>query len=305
MMITRPSAPAAGENIELAIVAQGTACMALPELADVRRRSIEKFAVLRPQLLKHSDEQTLASLVALSQAVDDFPLARDFSRWAVVSSSRHLGRAAFAGVVEKYRVDGPWGVSVQVIPNATPHAIASTISLALDSHGPCAGAGTGADDEAHALCAAANLLQDAECPGAWIAFTAWSPESAFDGTARPGSEAVCLAVVLAVVNCREARALSARAIGRIEVGLPRTIRTPSMPAAPEKPASLGLTEYLVAHAGQGERLCLTSGGIRIAIDWTGMSAATSHRRGTAAHDGSFDSRHSMEPRAVPTAFPIR
>ncbi len=288
-MITRPSAPPAGENIELAIVAQGAVCMALPELSDVRQRSIEKFASLRPQLLKHSDEQTLASLVALSQAVDDFPLARDFTRWAVVSSSRYLGRAAFAGVVEKYQVDGPWGVSVQVIPNATPHAIASTISLALDSHGPCTGAGSGAGDEAHALCAAANLLQNPECPGAWIAFTAWSPESAFDSAARPNSDAVCLAAVLAVVHRREVQAPNSRAIGRIEVGVPRTIRIPGSPAAPERPASLGLTEYLVAHGGQGERLCLTNCGIQIAIDWTGASAETS--QGTAVHHQSSESRH--------------
>ncbi|HUY35150.1 MAG TPA: hypothetical protein VMV69_20565 [Pirellulales bacterium] len=268
MTNTRPSAPPAGETIELAIVAQGTACMALPELSDVRRRSIEKFPALRPQLLKHSDEQTLASLVALSQALDDFPLARDFSRWAIVSSSRHLGRAAFAGVVAKYQVDGPWGVSVQVIPNATPHAIASTLSLALDSHGPCAGAGTGTDDEAHALCAAANLLQVPECPGAWVVFSAWSPEIAFDGAARPVSEATCVAAVLAVVDGRQARRLSARAVGRIELGMPPIHRTPGKPAAPERPKSAGLTEYLVAQGGQGERLGLTSGGIRIAIDWT-------------------------------------
>jgi len=304
-MFTRSSAPQTDEYIELAIVAQGTVCMAMPELSDVRQRSIEKFTALRPQLLKHSDEQTLASLVALSQAVDGFPMAREFTRWAVVSSSRYLGRAAFAGVVEKYQVDGPWGVSVQVIPNATPHAIASTISLALGSHGPCAGAGTAAGDEVHALCAAANLLQHPGCPGVWLAFTAWSPESVFDGSARPGSEAVCLAAVLAVVNGRDVRASSIPAIGRIEVGVPRTIRSPGNPAAPSRPASLGLTEYLVAHGDHGERLCLSNSGIQIAIEWTAASEAMLHRRGTAAHDHSSALRHGMESWAVPTPIPIR
>src|SRR5690348_4191012 len=139
-------------SAELAVLAHGAARLSVSELAQLRQQSIERFsAQLRPQLLKHSDEQTLAAAVALDRAVGQMPWCETYADWAVVSATQYLGRAAFAAVIAKYKVDGPWGVSVQVIPHTSPHALASTISMGLASHGPCIGAGTAPGEESRAL----------------------------------------------------------------------------------------------------------------------------------------------------------
>ncbi len=94
---------AKNEPFELAIVARGTARLTIPELAALRKHPAASFSPkLSPMFLKHSDEQTLAALVAhrrLSGAKSDFSLDdEDFGPWAVVSISRYMGRGAFANL---------------------------------------------------------------------------------------------------------------------------------------------------------------------------------------------------------------
>ncbi len=151
-------------SVDLNIVARGVARLTADELAAVRKDSVPNLPVrLSPQLLRHSDEQTLAALVALSNAFESASsLNAGFDDWAVISSSQNLGRCAFATVIEKYRVEGPWGVSVQVIPHCTAHAVAGTASLALASHGPCIGVGGCTAGQVDALISGSSILNRAE-----------------------------------------------------------------------------------------------------------------------------------------------
>jgi hypothetical protein len=203
--------------VDLSIVASGSAGLTMPELAAMRKEPLSSFpTVLSPQLLRHSDEQTLSALVAVSKAMQRGDVAQwDFSNWAIVSSSRNLGRSAFAAVIERYRTEGPWGVSVQVIPHCTTHSIAGTISLALASHGPCIGAGSGSAGEVDALVSVASILRQKDWCGAWIVFSGWSPELAIDPTGQPTSDSICLAAAIAVT-----RQPSANALGRIRINVP-------------------------------------------------------------------------------------
>jgi hypothetical protein len=197
------------------ILAMSTVNLAPGEIGQIRRRSLPCFAAkLTPQLLKHSDEQTLASLAALAGAVEQCGAAnRDFGDWAVVSSSRYLGRSAFATVLDKYESEGPWGVSVQVIPHRIGHAVSGTISLGLGSHGPCIGAGGACGGETDAVATVAGLLNSGQCPAAWVVFSAWLPELAIDRSGRPTSEAVCAAAALAILP-----ASSSALFGQIRIG---------------------------------------------------------------------------------------
>src|SRR4051794_38541852 len=88
---------------ELSIVARGSARLTMPELAAIRKESLTSFpTALSPQLLRHSDEQTLSALVAVSEAIKCSAIANsDFGNRAIVSSSRNLGRSAFATVIDK------------------------------------------------------------------------------------------------------------------------------------------------------------------------------------------------------------
>lgn len=264
MVRSQPPLSIGRRAVELTVVANGTASLTFAELAAMRQQPIEKFAaVLRPQLLKHSDEQTLSALAALSNALDHVSVAGDFREWAIVSSTRYLGRAAFAAVIDKYRLDGPWGVSVQVIPHTTPHAVAGTASLALRSHAPSIGAGAADGEETQALLATAALLQRPEIAGAWILLTGWSPQSAVD-VAGSLSPPKCIAAALAVVNARSELSAVYGSLGRIEIEVSSDIVAP-MAANADAPGT-PLTELIVAADAGGIVWRETHRGIRVSVE---------------------------------------
>lgn len=202
------------EPFELAIIARGTARLTIPELGAMRKQPPAGFsAKLSPLFLKHSDEQTLAALAALYRAKNDFGLDdEDFGPWAVVSISRYMGRGAFANLSEKYRHEGAWGISVQVVPHRTAHSVSGTISLALGLHGPAIGANGGCDGENTGLLALVSIMQqrtsassaEAVWRGAWLVCSAWSPELSVDQKGEPTSDSTCVAAALALVNADQA-----------------------------------------------------------------------------------------------------
>jgi hypothetical protein len=232
--------------VELSIVAGGTARLTMDELAECRRELLNCLPKpLSPQLLRHSDEQTLTSLMAISEAIRNVNMTEtDFHDWAVASSSRNLGRSAFAAVIDKYREQGPWGVSVQVIPHCTAHAVSGTISLALECHGPCIGAGGGADGEIESLYSAACILRRPGWFGAWIVFSGWSPELSIDQAGRATSDSMCLAAAIAVT-----REWSACSLGRIRFGAPALAPANASDEADRQPLSSGFLEFLLSADG--------------------------------------------------------
>jgi hypothetical protein len=241
--LSQPRARLDFKPVELSIVARGAARLTMPELAALRKESLPNLPVrLSPQLLRYSDEQTLAALVALSEATKSIALAsKDFGDWAIVSTSRNLGRSAFAAVVDKYRSEGPWGVSVQVIPHCTAHAVAGTLSLAIGSHGPCIGAG---DDELNAVLSAACVLRQPGWCGAWIVFSGWLPELTIDTSGRPTSDSICTAAAIAVT-----RQPSGCSLGTIRIAAPRIPKLLSREATTGETSSTGFTEFLSDERG--------------------------------------------------------
>lgn len=259
------------QTLRLAIIAHGAAALTSRDFAALRQPADERlgprFHKLKPQFLKHSEEQTLAALVAASSALDHVEPADDFSLWAVVSSTRYLARSAFAAVIDKYQIDGPWGVSVQAIPHGTPHAVASTLSLALGIYGPCIGAGAAAGDESQSLLSAAGLLQDPRRPGAWLIFSAWSSESPTEGIGQHAADGVCLAAALAVVNPALHAPAKAQVLGQIEFSSSGVNNSSTPAAAAHPPHAGGLTEFLVgAYHDQNRWHGRAGANLMIAID---------------------------------------
>lgn len=256
----------AATSFDLAILAGGRANLSLADIAAARQTVAGKFsAALKPQLLKHSDPQTLSAIEALSAAThqlgcsQDIDLGGGFADWAIISATQYLGRSAFAAVIEKYQIDGPWGVSVQVIPHTSPHAVASTLSLALASHGPCIGVGAAPGEEPQALLTAATLLERPEIPGAWLVLSGWLQEQATDDACQPAVEGRCRAVALAVVCGRSAAVASA--IGRI------TFRVD--PTASSGDSANLLTWLMNAIRDRESTHRTSSGNVRIAVEWFG------------------------------------
>jgi hypothetical protein len=163
---------------------------------------------LPASVLKHLDEQTVAALVAAYRAVQNHGLTTtSFTDWGVLAAPRFLGRLALAHTLQRYALEGAWGISPHVIPHRTLHAVSGTLSLALGIHGPNFGIDGGpGGGAAQALLAATALLSEQRLPGVWMVLSGWDHEPIPDQPGVPPSShehkqppPVCGAVALALV----------------------------------------------------------------------------------------------------------
>lgn len=149
--------------------------------------------VLSPGVLRQSDEQAVAAVAAVFQAIHDFNLQEtDFTDWGVVGAPNLLGRAAAAAVLDKFGRTGPRSVSPLVSAYLSLHAVSAMISVALKSHGPNLGVGGGPGAVGDGLLTGLTLLSEQSAPGVWLALSAWDPEP-------EAPSAVCHAAALALV----------------------------------------------------------------------------------------------------------
>lgn len=151
--------------------------------------------------LKHADEQTVASLAAILQAIERFGLSQtDFQNWGVVAAPAFLGRTTLVNALQRYADEGAWGLSPHFIPHSSQHAVAGTISQALKIHGPNFGTGGSPAGVPEALLAGAVLLEGDRLPGVWVVVSGWEPEFVPDEHGKPISACLCQAVALALVR---------------------------------------------------------------------------------------------------------
>ena len=169
--------------------------------ADVLRRALVQTeqASGRGNFLRHADEQSVTALTAVHRAMQDFGLqGADLVEWAVVSSSRYIGRLAVALHMEKIKNRGTVATSPHIIPQHSLHSISSAISVALGTRGPNFGTGGGPDFFEQGLMMGMALLDDCHVPRAWLTLTQWSPEPIPNRAGECTNEAVCHAVALAL-----------------------------------------------------------------------------------------------------------
>jgi hypothetical protein len=232
------------------------------------RVSVEALPALRRQpgpvtgeplpsaFLRHADEQTVVGLTAVYQAIHDHQLPASFRAWGVVAAPRFIGRPAMAGSLERYPIEGAWGVSPHMIPHRSLHSISGTVSQALKIHGPNFGVGGGPGGEAEVLLTAASLLYARKLPGIWMVLTRLDPELSPAPGGVPAEGSFVQGMALALVPVSPATAL-AGAEGRtvrlrLVAGLPsvRAMGTEDVPFA-ERFTFDTLLEFL-RRASQGE-----------------------------------------------------
>jgi hypothetical protein len=158
---------------------------------------------LPASLLKHADEQTVAGLCAVYQAIAKAGLQTIcFRDWGVVAAPRFLGRPTMAAALQRFVAEGAWGVSPHLIPHRSLHSISGTVSQALKIHGPNFGVGGGPNGTVEALLAATALLERKPLPGVWMVLTSLSPQLPPDEAGRmpPGTQAVGLALALTPIG---------------------------------------------------------------------------------------------------------
>ena len=183
-------------------VATYAALRATPD--DLRRWRREPGPAVGPSLpvtfLKHADEQTVAALTAVRRAIADAGWqGRSFVDWGVLAAPNFLGRRGIAQSLRAFAAEGPWGISPQLIPNNSLHAVSGTISQALGLHGPNFGIGGGPNAVRDALPLALTLV--AGLPGLWLVLTGYEREwvPADSDAIDPAEPPSCLAVALALV----------------------------------------------------------------------------------------------------------
>jgi hypothetical protein len=164
-----------------------------------------------PAFLKHLDEQTLAGLGAVFHAIHDHGLRdNDFADWAILGAPRFLGRQALAVALQRYRLEGAWGISPHLIPHRSLHSVSGTVSQVLKIQGPNFGVSGGAHAADEALLVAATLLVGDQVPGVWLVLTGYDPEpipersgeAPANDNGRPATIPVCRALALALVAAR-------------------------------------------------------------------------------------------------------
>lgn len=175
----------------------------LTETAAVRKRVLTVGgATVPPVLLKHADEQALAALFAVDQAMRQLSAEKPVSAagWGVVGATRYLARAAFAQQLQRYRSEGAWGVSPHVIPHRSLHSLSGLLSLILKTHGPNFGVGGGEGGVAEGLLAAMVTLEDQRLPGVWFVACLLDPEQNTDAVSgQPVGPADAVGLALALV----------------------------------------------------------------------------------------------------------
>jgi hypothetical protein len=171
-------APRAGSAVSCPVAGFGIV-RAAPDLVGVLRRNPvpPPGTPLPVSFLKHADDQTVAGLAAVYQAILNHDLAgTNFTNWGVVAAPSFLGRASLAHTLKRLAVEGAWGVSPHLIPHHSLHAVSGTVSQALSIRGPNFGIGGGPNSVAEALAVAATLVSDCSLPGLWLVLTEYETE---------------------------------------------------------------------------------------------------------------------------------
>jgi hypothetical protein len=198
-------APPEGTAIGCALVAFGVVRAQVEHLKALRQGpGVVRGEPLPAAFLKHADEQTVAGLAAVLQAIGQHRLSsEDFTHWGVLAAPRFLARAMLAQALKRFALEGAWGVSPHLIPHRSLHSVSGTVSQALQIHGPNLGVGGGPTGAAKAMLAAAAMVADPHLPGLWVVLTGWNKEPGLEHSGRPSTNGhtaipTCSAVALAL-----------------------------------------------------------------------------------------------------------
>ena len=205
------------------VAARGSAIVPLAQVDAIRAKLAQNNG--KPIPLKHvknSDEQTIAGLSALFQAVRAAGWEeRTFRDWGVVGAPRFLGRMSVTTTLNKYLTDPRYSVSPHIIPNQSLHSLASTVSLVLNVQGPNFGVGGGPQHVADAFLAGLRAAISGRQPGVWLVISEFDPEPIPDVAGKPTNDVVAHAVALALEpgDGSSQLQLLAKAAGNVSLGV--------------------------------------------------------------------------------------
>jgi hypothetical protein len=250
-------------------------------IADLRRAPGPRpGGALPAAFLKHADEQTVVGLSAVFHALAESDLRDDFRDWGVLAAPRYLGRWAMAASLQRYLVEGAWGVSPHVIPHRSLHSISGTVSQALKIHGPNFGTGGGPGCETEALLNGLALLHGKQLPGVWLVFTRMDPELPFDDVGRPPAETFLEGLALALTPAKPTDS------GLIlNLCVSSSLPVAGLEAFDPADFHLGQLQQALSRASAGEAGVSCAIGAGLHIELTNQAAGQEPARGTVLLSG--------------------
>lgn len=194
-------APSCAMSVRCRVAAHAAIRLSQEAIAALRRELIVPGQQRLPaSFLKHAEEQTIVALRAVTGAISAAGWERrSFADWGIVSAPNDFGRAGIAHTVQRYAQEGAWGISPQLIPHQSLHAVSGTLSQVLQIQGPNFGISGGCDAVLEAFLVAGTFLSDTRLPGLWLTLTGYEQEfiPAEDGRTPPP---LCDGVALALTR---------------------------------------------------------------------------------------------------------
>lgn len=166
----------------------------------LRRKNPGPPGNLKPAAhLKLADEQTVVACAAVLNACERAGWAPEsFGAWGILAAPTYIGRARLAPAFRRFQKSGPRGVSPLIIPTMSNHAVAGTVCLILNSHGPNFGIGGSTPMVDELFLNALSLCDGQHCPGVWAIMTGWNPEPIPDDDGQSLTPAIGVGVALAL-----------------------------------------------------------------------------------------------------------
>ena len=199
------------------VAAAATLCGSAAEIAAWRKQPVVVGAEKLPaSLLKQAEDQTILGLMTVLTALEQQGWhERFFADWGVIAAGNNFGRLSIAQAILRYRQEGAWGVSPNLIPHQSLHAMSGTISQVLKIFGPNFGVNGGPNAGPDAFLIAAAMLMERRLPGLWLVLTGYEPEwiPAADGNNLPAP--LCQAVALALTPTESPDAGMCLSIGQV------------------------------------------------------------------------------------------
>jgi hypothetical protein len=186
------------------VSAHGCVRIAPDELAGLRQKPGPAPGVPLPAgLLKHADDQTVAGIAAVLQAIAAGGLgSARFTEWGILAAPRFFGRTAMINLLHRFGIEGAWGVTPHLIPHRSLHSLSGTVSQAFKIHGPNLGIGGGPGALTELFWTATAMLHGDRLPGVWAVLTAWSPEPAGEAGEPIPADARCIGLAMALTPTR-------------------------------------------------------------------------------------------------------
>ena len=163
-------------NADRVVLAQATATawasvsIPLPDIDALRAKPGPPIVkAIGPKTLRFADEQTVAGMSAILQAIHAWGWQQEsFADWGVLSAPRFLGRMITAFNSSRTMHDPSFSISPHIIPNFCLHSVSGAVSVALGIHGPNFGIGGGPDAVPEGIVAALSVLAEKRVPGVWL-----------------------------------------------------------------------------------------------------------------------------------------